>query len=147
MILLGFADDVLDLRWSIKIALSFSATLPILVAYSGATNVIVPKPFQLFLGVSIQLGKCNLSLLELTSFRIVLPYLYGSPYSILHQFNQHLGWHQWVRSWPILGNRIFSIYPQCNSTGVCGERTKSNNFAEHFSDSAIYWQFTRSMVL
>eukprot|EP01125_Pyxidicula_operculata_P021396 TRINITY_DN8221_c0_g1_i1.p1 TRINITY_DN8221_c0_g1~~TRINITY_DN8221_c0_g1_i1.p1 ORF type:complete len:383 (-),score=37.66 TRINITY_DN8221_c0_g1_i1:331-1479(-) len=56
MLFLGFADDVLDLRWSIKILLSFLAVLPLLVAYSGPTNVIVPKPFRDFLGYDIELG-------------------------------------------------------------------------------------------
>eukprot|EP01116_Phalansterium_solitarium_P011430 TRINITY_DN27100_c0_g1_i1.p1 TRINITY_DN27100_c0_g1~~TRINITY_DN27100_c0_g1_i1.p1 ORF type:complete len:395 (+),score=143.72 TRINITY_DN27100_c0_g1_i1:128-1312(+) len=45
--LLGFADDVLDLRWSYKVAVSFLATVPALVAYSatgGLTYVVVPRP-------------------------------------------------------------------------------------------------------
>jgi UDP-N-acetylmuramyl pentapeptide phosphotransferase/UDP-N-acetylglucosamine-1-phosphate transferase len=33
MVFLGFADDVLDLRWAIKIILSFTSTLPLLIAY------------------------------------------------------------------------------------------------------------------
>lgn len=56
MILLGFVDDVLDARWSMKILLSFLATLPLLIAYSGPTTIIIPKPFQNLLGFSIQLG-------------------------------------------------------------------------------------------
>jgi len=42
MILLGFADDVLDLRWRVKIWLSFLATVPLLVAYTGSTTIIIP---------------------------------------------------------------------------------------------------------
>jgi len=56
MLLLGFIDDVLDLRWSIKIAFSFLATLPLLVSYSGPTNIIVPKPLRGILDTSINLG-------------------------------------------------------------------------------------------
>jgi UDP-N-acetylglucosamine--dolichyl-phosphate N-acetylglucosaminephosphotransferase len=56
MLLLGFIDDVLDVRWSVKICLSFLATLPLLVAYSGPTNIIVPKPFRGFVGQDVQLG-------------------------------------------------------------------------------------------
>jgi len=56
MLLLGFIDDVLDVRWSVKIFLSFLATLPLLVAYSGPTNIIVPKPFRAFIGADVQLG-------------------------------------------------------------------------------------------
>ena len=48
MVLLGFTDDVLDVRWSVKISLSFLATLPLLVAFNGPTNIIVPLPFRGF---------------------------------------------------------------------------------------------------
>uniref|UniRef100_A0A6B2LD20 UDP-N-acetylglucosamine--dolichyl-phosphate N-acetylglucosaminephosphotransferase n=1 Tax=Arcella intermedia TaxID=1963864 RepID=A0A6B2LD20_9EUKA len=56
MLFLGFADDVLDLRWSIKICLSFLAILPLLVSYSGPTNIIVPKPFRPLLGLDVELS-------------------------------------------------------------------------------------------
>lgn len=56
MLLLGFADDVLDLRWAVKIFLSLLATLPLLVEYSGPTTVIVPKPLRGLLGLSIDLS-------------------------------------------------------------------------------------------
>jgi UDP-N-acetylglucosamine--dolichyl-phosphate N-acetylglucosaminephosphotransferase len=56
MVFLGFADDVLDLRWAVKIVLSFAATLPILITYTGPTNIIVPKPLRLYLGYDIHLG-------------------------------------------------------------------------------------------
>lgn len=57
MLLLGFADDVLDLRWRVKIALSFLATLPLLVAYSGSTCIIIPGILQDIVGSgSIDLG-------------------------------------------------------------------------------------------
>jgi len=55
-LLLGFVDDVLDLRWSIKISLSFLATLPLLVAYSGPTIIVVPKPLHAILGDHVELG-------------------------------------------------------------------------------------------
>lgn len=59
MVLLGFADDVLDIRWAIKILLSAWASLPLLVAYyshGGLTNVIVPVPLRAILGGSVELG-------------------------------------------------------------------------------------------
>jgi len=56
MVFLGFLDDVLDLRWSVKIALSFLATLPLLVSYSGPTTIIIPKPLRDIAGTSIYLG-------------------------------------------------------------------------------------------
>ena len=59
MAFLGFADDVLDLRWAVKIALSGWATMPLLISYvqSGApTNVILPKPLRVYFGLDVELG-------------------------------------------------------------------------------------------
>lgn len=56
ILLLGFIDDVLELRWSVKILLSFVGTLPLLVEYSGPTLIIVPKPLVSILGNSLPLG-------------------------------------------------------------------------------------------
>lgn len=50
MVLLGFADDVLDIPWRVKLVLPLAASLPLLVAYSGGTGVAVPKPLQALLG-------------------------------------------------------------------------------------------------
>lgn len=49
MLLLGFADDVLDLRWRYKLVLPFVAALPLAVTYwvhGGVTAIIVPRPFR-----------------------------------------------------------------------------------------------------
>ena len=56
MLFLGFADDVFNLRWAIKILMSFLGTLPLLVAYSGPTNIVVPKPLREYLGYDITIG-------------------------------------------------------------------------------------------
>lgn len=56
MTLLGFADDVLDLKWRYKLVLPFVAATPILVAYSGITMIVVPKPFRELLGMTLELG-------------------------------------------------------------------------------------------
>jgi hypothetical protein len=53
MLMLGFADDVLDIRWSAKISLSFVASLPILIAYNGLTAVVIPKPLDYLFGFSV----------------------------------------------------------------------------------------------
>jgi hypothetical protein len=42
MLLLGFADDVLDLRWRFKLVLPAVASLPLLCSYSGVTWVKLP---------------------------------------------------------------------------------------------------------
>lgn len=43
MTLLGFADDVLDLKWRYKLVLPLIASTPLLVNYTGATTVIMPR--------------------------------------------------------------------------------------------------------
>lgn len=56
MLLLGFADDVLNLRWRYKLVLPAVATLPLLVAYAGGTTVVVPLPLRFMLGTVFELG-------------------------------------------------------------------------------------------
>eukprot|EP00201_Polytomella_parva_P019015 CAMPEP_0175073512 /NCGR_PEP_ID=MMETSP0052_2-20121109/20622_1 /TAXON_ID=51329 ORGANISM="Polytomella parva, Strain SAG 63-3" /NCGR_SAMPLE_ID=MMETSP0052_2 /ASSEMBLY_ACC=CAM_ASM_000194 /LENGTH=392 /DNA_ID=CAMNT_0016341367 /DNA_START=61 /DNA_END=1236 /DNA_ORIENTATION=- len=46
MLFLGFVDDVLDVRWRVKLILPLFASLPLLVAYSGGTTVSIPRPLQ-----------------------------------------------------------------------------------------------------
>ena len=46
MLFLGFADDVLDIPWRVKLLLPALASLPLLVAYSGGTSIVVPKPLR-----------------------------------------------------------------------------------------------------
>lgn len=55
MLFLGFADDVLDIRWRVKLVLPFFAALPLLAAYSGGTGIAVPKPVQAWLGLPFYL--------------------------------------------------------------------------------------------
>ena len=45
----GFADDVLDVPWRVKLLLPCIASLPLLIAYSGGTAVGVPKPLRALL--------------------------------------------------------------------------------------------------
>lgn len=56
MLFLGFLDDVLDVRWRIKIQLTFLAVLPLLVAYHGSTTIVIPKPFVAYLGSTLNLS-------------------------------------------------------------------------------------------
>ena len=56
MTLLGLADDVLNLRWRYKVLLPPIASLPLLVAYSGTTMIIIPEPLRVFIGTSLELG-------------------------------------------------------------------------------------------
>lgn len=59
MLCLGFADDVLDLRWRVKLVLPMVASLPLLMVYAltyNNTTIIVPKPLRFLLGLSLDLG-------------------------------------------------------------------------------------------
>ncbi|XP_038600541.1 UDP-N-acetylglucosamine--dolichyl-phosphate N-acetylglucosaminephosphotransferase-like [Tachyglossus aculeatus] len=59
MIFLGFADDVLNLRWCHKLLLPTAASLPLLMVYFtnfGNTTIVVPKPFRPLLGLHLDLG-------------------------------------------------------------------------------------------
>ncbi|KDR24230.1 UDP-N-acetylglucosamine--dolichyl-phosphate N-acetylglucosaminephosphotransferase [Zootermopsis nevadensis] len=59
MLLLGFADDVLDLRWRHKLLLPTISSLPLLMVYYvnfNSTTIIIPKPFRPWFGFSISLG-------------------------------------------------------------------------------------------
>jgi UDP-N-acetylglucosamine--dolichyl-phosphate N-acetylglucosaminephosphotransferase len=56
VVLLGFVDDVIDLKWRHKLVLPTIATFPLLVAYKGITSVVVPRALQGMLGMNIDLG-------------------------------------------------------------------------------------------
>jgi UDP-N-acetylglucosamine--dolichyl-phosphate N-acetylglucosaminephosphotransferase len=50
IILLGFADDVLDLAWRYKLLLPPIASLPVIVAYTGGTSIVLPHLVRPYLG-------------------------------------------------------------------------------------------------
>ena len=56
MILLGFADDVLDLPWRVKLVLPLAAAMPLVLAYDGVTAVVVPRALVGLLGARLELG-------------------------------------------------------------------------------------------
>jgi UDP-N-acetylglucosamine--dolichyl-phosphate N-acetylglucosaminephosphotransferase len=60
MLLLGFADDVLDIRWRVKIWFPLIASIPLLMVYYvtfGKTDVLIPLPMRwVFSGQIINLG-------------------------------------------------------------------------------------------
>lgn len=56
MLLLGFVDDVLDLRWRHKLLLPTIACIPILVVHIveyNVTTVVVPKPLRPLIGSTL----------------------------------------------------------------------------------------------
>lgn len=50
MLFLGFADDVLDIPWRVKLLLPAVASLPLVLAYGG-TGVSIPKPLRACCGL------------------------------------------------------------------------------------------------
>lgn len=46
MILLGFMDDTLELKWRYKLFLPTLASLPLLLSYSGSTTMYLPSPLN-----------------------------------------------------------------------------------------------------
>ncbi len=59
MLLLGFADDVLDLRWRHKLLLPALASLPLLMVYYvtlDRTDVVLPLMLRPFFGTNVDLG-------------------------------------------------------------------------------------------
>jgi UDP-N-acetylglucosamine--dolichyl-phosphate N-acetylglucosaminephosphotransferase len=57
VVLLGFIDDVVDLRWSHKLIVPTIASFPLLVAYNGITHVLVPSFIKDLIGsTTINLG-------------------------------------------------------------------------------------------
>ncbi len=57
--MLGFLDDVFDIRWRHKLPIPIIASIPLLMDYAeqGNTNVVVPIPLRFVLGKLINLGE------------------------------------------------------------------------------------------
>eukprot|EP01134_Creolimax_fragrantissima_P003358 CFRG3358T1 len=58
MILLGFTDDVFDLKWRYKLVLPTIASLPLLMVYyvGGMSTTIIPPFFRQYIGESMNIG-------------------------------------------------------------------------------------------
>ncbi|KAI0693959.1 N-acetylglucosaminephosphotransferase [Cytidiella melzeri] len=57
--LLGFLDDVFDIRWRHKLPVPIIASIPLLMVYyaeRGNTNVVVPIPLRWLFGMLVNLG-------------------------------------------------------------------------------------------
>ncbi|KAG6890803.1 hypothetical protein C0995_003236 [Termitomyces sp. Mi166 len=57
--LLGFLDDVFDIRWRHKLPIPIIASIPLLMVYyaeRGNTHVVVPLPLRFFFGTLVNLG-------------------------------------------------------------------------------------------
>ncbi len=58
--LLGFLDDIFDIRWRYKLPIPLIASIPLLLAYyaeGGGTYIVIPKQFRiLFERSTLNLG-------------------------------------------------------------------------------------------
>ncbi len=57
--MLGFLDDVFDIRWRHKIPIPIIASIPLLTVYyadNGNTHIVVPIPFRTLFGSLMNLG-------------------------------------------------------------------------------------------
>ena len=57
--MLGFLDDVFDIRWRHKLPIPIIASIPLLMVYyseRGNTNVVVPLPLRPLFGTLVNLG-------------------------------------------------------------------------------------------
>jgi len=50
-LMIGFGDDVLDIRWRWKIILSAFSVAPLILAYDGTTDLIIPSGIASLLGI------------------------------------------------------------------------------------------------
>lgn len=66
--LLGFLDDVFDIRWRYKLPIPIIASIPLLLVYyaeQGNTDVVVPIPLRWLLGPLIKLGELLTKFIQL----------------------------------------------------------------------------------
>lgn len=111
MILLGFADDVLNLKWRHKLYLPTIASLPLLMVYFvnfNSTTIVLPIFVRDILGATIDIGinllilpdfqicTLNTSILLSIIYRNALLYLYGYVGCILHKCNKYTCWNKWT---------------------------------------------------
>jgi len=57
--MLGFLDDVFDIRWRHKVPIPIIASIPLLIVYyadNGNTHIVVPIPFRPLFGPLLNLG-------------------------------------------------------------------------------------------
>ena len=56
MVLLGFIDDIVALKWKYKLILPLIASIALLLVYDGKTSVIMPIPTRFIFGKVLELG-------------------------------------------------------------------------------------------
>ncbi|GAX76522.1 hypothetical protein CEUSTIGMA_g3968.t1 [Chlamydomonas eustigma] len=121
MMFLGFADDVLDIRWSVKMLLPMFAALPLLVAYSGGTGIALPKPLQSLL--RLQHSFLELGLLY-QAYMVALTIFCSNSINILAGVNGLEAGQTFIIACAILTHNLLSISAGCADelNGGCAVR-------------------------
>lgn len=103
MVLLGFADDILDVRWRYKIWFPAVASIPLLIFYYtnfGVTHVVMPLQLRPLLGDLVDLGKSDIAYARCSLLLILLLYvsrciilcIHADACCILHAHDQYSCW-------------------------------------------------------
>jgi len=93
--LLGFLDDIFDIRWRHKLPVPIIASIPLLMVYyaeHGNTHVVVPLPFRPILGTLVNLGRYNwfpLISCRLICDRASLLFVHDATFYLFDQQHQH----------------------------------------------------------
>ena len=133
MIFLGFADDVLDLRWRHKLLLPTIASLPLLMVYLvtfDLTEIIIPVPFRSVFGYSLDIGSVILWILFLyfamlclsqccCRYRTSLLFVHGNAGCVLYEFHQYFRRDQRNWSWSEPNNCAVRVDLQLNRIRRC----------------------------
>ena len=95
--MLGFLDDVFDIRWRHKLPIPIIASIPLLMVYyseRGVTDVVVPLPLRWIFGTLLHLGSSDA---RVTIFALALTFplrslvlrVHVPAIDVLHEQHQH----------------------------------------------------------
>ncbi|KAI6114113.1 hypothetical protein F5141DRAFT_1104313 [Pisolithus sp. B1] len=129
--LLGFLDDVFDIRWRHKLPIPLIAAIPLLMVYyaeGGNTHVVVPIPLRPLFGVLVNLVSQAL----IIGISVILNDLLYLPWPIDFRIPLHLlgsqaevevggPWHAGMAygSSQLVSRHLFSLYFMLPLVGVC----------------------------
>lgn len=98
--MLGFLDDVFDIRWRHKLPIPVIASIPLLMVYyaeRGNTHVVVPLPLRSCFGTLVNLGRTGHTHIHSdrgsNNFRATLLYLHVITVDICDEQHQYPSWN------------------------------------------------------
>ena len=117
--LLGFIDDLFDVRWRHKLPIPLIASIPLLLVYyaeRGNTHIVVPKPFRSMLGTVVDLGMFGFGSCRMSynlRFRSLVLSLHVVVVDVFDEFHQYFGRSQCPRGLADPYHRHLSLYQRC----------------------------------